>query len=303
VHAVWSFWTKPWRARSGWSWLSEKHHLLAWILSVETARKHYPKTSLITDDAGANMLVDGIGLPFDSVSTGLNSLAARDPRLWMLGKLYAYRAQSQSFVHLDTDVILWKRLPAIVESAPVFAQNPDPFVIGASHYKPEQLQQFLTQAQGLVPREWEWSLSFGPSQHGANCGIMGGNHIEFIHYYAESAINIVEDTRNQAGWCLAGDKYEYNTAIEQFHLSACIEYHRNRPDSRYHAVEIRYLFDSFGHAFNPNIAAKAGFTHLITCAKQHKVLADRLEKRVKRDYPKQYERCIRFASKGTGSGR
>src|SRR5437588_499165 len=126
MRSVWSFWTKPWRERSGWSWLSEKHHLLAWVLSFETARKHYPKTSLVTDHAGAKMLVDGIGLAFDSVSTELDALACRDPRLWMLGKLYAYRAQTEPFVHLDTDVILWKRLPTGVEGAPVFAQNPDP---------------------------------------------------------------------------------------------------------------------------------------------------------------------------------
>jgi hypothetical protein len=156
LRSVWSFWTKPWRDRSGWGWSSDKHHLLAWILSFETARKYYPRTSLVTDDAGAKLLVDGIGLEFDCVLTELNALNSRDPRLWMLGKLHAYRAQTEPFVHLDTDVILWKRLPAGIESAPVFAQNPDPFMIGASHYKPDQLRQYLTrQPQSWIPQEWE----------------------------------------------------------------------------------------------------------------------------------------------------
>ena|ERR1035437_10813147 len=93
MRSVWSFWTKLWRERTGTSWPSEQHHLLAWILSFETARKHYPKTSLVTDDAGARMLVDGLGLGFDDVSTELNALADHDPAIWMLGKLRAYRVR------------------------------------------------------------------------------------------------------------------------------------------------------------------------------------------------------------------
>src|SRR3954471_15845202 len=104
MRAVWSFWTKPWREHAGHDWPSEKHHLLAWILSFETARSHYPQTTLVTDDAGAEMLVDGLGLPFESVSTELNSLVQYDAALWMAGKLCAYRAQTEPFVHLDTDV-------------------------------------------------------------------------------------------------------------------------------------------------------------------------------------------------------
>src|SRR4051812_45760022 len=109
MRAVWSFWSKPWRARTGGTWRTERHHLLGWILSFEAARKHYPDTELITDDEGAQLLIDRLGLAFSRVSTSLNRLAAHDPRRWILGKLYAYREQSEPFVHLDTDVFLWKK--------------------------------------------------------------------------------------------------------------------------------------------------------------------------------------------------
>jgi len=301
MRSVWSFWSKPLRAGYAWNWPSEKYHLLAWVLSVETARKHYPTTSLVTDDSGAKMLLDGLGLKFDRVSTELNALADRDPALWMLGKLYAYRAQTEPFIHLDTDIFLWKRLPKTVEDAPVFAQNPEPFAIGASHYKPEKMKHLMTdRTKGWIPQEWEWALSFGNPQRGECCGVMGGNCVDFICYYADTAIKVVEDPRNQAGWSFVADKGEYNTLIEQYHLAACVNYHRNRPDSRYRQIEIHYVFDSFAQAFNPNIAAKLGFTHLLSSAKQNKVLADRLEKRVKRDYPERYDRCIHFTAGRVG---
>jgi hypothetical protein len=300
MRSVWSFWTKPAQAGRSWNWPSEKHHLLAWILSLETARKHYPKTSLVTDDVGAKILVDGLGLEFDRVSTELNVLEGHDPAIWMMGKLYAYRAQTEPFIHLDTDIFLWKRLHAGVENAPVFAQNPEPFALGASHYQPEKMKFIMTdRTGGWVPREWEWAMSLGNPQRGECCGVMGGNQVDFIHYYADTAIKMIEDKRNEAGWALVADRGEFNTLIEQYHLAACVDYHRNRPDSRYRQIEIRYIFDSFADAFNPNISAKLGFTHLLSTAKQSNVLGERLEKRVKRDYPEQYKRCLRFKSELT----
>jgi hypothetical protein len=90
MRAVWSFWTKPFHAYYKGNWASEKHHLLAWVLSVETARKHYPVTALITDDDGARLLVDGLGLQFTCVSTALNALPNLEHEWFNLGKLYAY---------------------------------------------------------------------------------------------------------------------------------------------------------------------------------------------------------------------
>jgi hypothetical protein len=148
MKAVWSFWTKPYLAHRRSSWLSDKHHWLAWGLSVETAKQHYPETWLVTDDAGARMLVDGLGLQFTRVSTDLNALAQHDPDWWALGKICAHRLQTEPFVHLDTDVFLWKRLPQRLESADVFAQNPEPIWSGTPYYQPERLERVLGPASG-----------------------------------------------------------------------------------------------------------------------------------------------------------
>ena len=297
MRAVWSFWTKPWRARRSWNWPEEKYHWFAWVLSLESARRHYPDTMLVTDSEGARILIDGLGLKFGRISTGLDVLADHDPGLWMMGKLCAYRAQREPFVHIDTDVFLWNRLPDEVEQAPVFAQNPEHFSIGASHYKPERMQRLMTtDTAGWIPAEWEWALSFGRQQRGECCGIAGGTHTEFIRYYADTAMQVIEDPRNRAGWSSVSDKGEYNTLIEQYHLAACVDYHRQRPDSPYREVDIRYLFESFTTAFDANIAAKVGFTHLLAGAKQNRTVTDRLERRVARDFPDFYERCLRYAS-------
>ena len=129
MRAVWTFWSTPHRDHYHRYWLSERHHLFAWVLSVLQASRHYPDTCLSTDSRGAELLVDALGLPFRQVDLALDALDApgNDPQWWVLGKLATYAAQTRPFLHLDGDVFLWKALPARVTGAGLFAQNPEIF--------------------------------------------------------------------------------------------------------------------------------------------------------------------------------
>ncbi len=292
MRAVWSFWTKPFKAYYRSAWMSERHHLFAWILSLETAKKHYSKTCLYTDNEGARLLIDGIGLEFDHVSTELNVLDSNAPEWWALGKLYTYRSQTEPFVHIDNDVFLWKPLPKRLESAPVFAQHPEYFSIDWD-YKPEEFITFLKNIRGRwIPEEFEWYSSKIDVQKGENCGILGGNRVDFIQYYADAAMKLVEYPINQASWSLLGDHIPRNLLVEQYLLAACVEYHKNRQSSPYKDINIQYLFNSSDDAFNPNKAKELGYTHLLGTSKRNRVIAERLENRVKNDYPEYYERCL-----------
>lgn len=301
TRSVWSFWTKPFRSHRQTIWFSEKHHLLAWILSLETARKHYPETALVTDDAGAKMLVDGLGLEFDTVSTELNALQHQDPDWWILGKLWAYRSQTQPFIHVDNDVFLWKALPSELDSAPVFTQNPESFVFGEHHatcwwYRPELFDQRVKSQNGWLPDEWHWY--FARRRNLAYCcGIIGGNHVDFIRHYADMALQIAENPGNQAAFALMDNKLGDSLLIEQYFLAACLEYHQQSATSRFPDVKMQCLFDSPEAAFSSTRPIEVGYTHLIGEAKRDAAIAQRLEKRVAEDYPDQYQRCLRYLEK------
>lgn len=292
MKAIWSFWTKPFKAYYHSAWMSDKHHLLAWILSLETAKKHYPETCLFTDDDGARLLIDGVGLEFNHVCTDLNALNEQDPEWWALGKLYTYRAQTEPFVHIDNDVFLWKPLPERVESAPVFAQNPEYLDIDWG-YKPEEFRDCVKSVSGgWIPKEFEWYTSRAALQRGECCGIFGGTQLDFIQYYADAAMKIVEHPINQTAWPLLDRKVTRNHLVEQYLLAACIDYHKNKQTSPYRNINIQYLFNSFDDAFNPENAREVGYTHLLGSSKRNKAIAVRLENRVKQDYPEYYERCL-----------
>lgn len=292
--AVWSFWTRPFHAYKAGMWTSPVHHLMAWGLSVHAARRHYPETVLVTDEAGRRLLVDRLGLPFTHVSTDLERLRGVDLGWWALGKLVAYGRQDRPFVHIDSDVFLWKPLPRGVAEAPVFAQCPEYYHGEDEGGSPREIERAFA-AEGLaLPVEWEWSRSKnGPVFKEENCGIVGGSHLPFLRHYAETALDLVLNPAHAPAWTRLPYKDVYNMVIEQFTLAACVEYHRFHPTSAYRDVRIKHLFRSWDEAFDGHRAARAGFTHIIGGAKSSPAVARRLETRMQREDPGYLRRCER----------
>src|SRR5262249_30914952 len=124
------------------------------------------------------------------------------------------------------------------------------------------------------------------------CGIVGGGAVEFLNYYADTAIRMIQHPRNRAVWASIGSTVADNILVEQYLLSACVAFHGRRKDSKYAGTTMRYLFRSSEEAFDDSAAARAGYTHLIGGAKSEPNLAHRLEERVRREYPDYYRRCI-----------
>ena len=290
MNAVWSFWTKPYFAENGsrWCshWHSERFHWLAWGLSVYAAALHYPKTSLFTDDEGARILVDALDLPFRHVSTALNALKDEDPEWWALGKIETYRQQESPFVHVDTDVFLWRPFSDELETADVFAQNPEPISPEFSCYYPEELERAI--GDGWLPEEWSAYRAHGGRAE--CCGVFGGNLVDFIHRYATAAVRLVTDPRNRRGLATLGSRNGHMILVEQYLLSAFYEFHRERE-----GIEMRYVFPTIEHAYRPECATQAGFTHLASSAKQDASVCAAVEARVKQDLPRFYERCMALA--------
>jgi hypothetical protein len=185
MRAIWSLWSKALYGR-GSGWLSEKHHLCAWVLSVETAKKHYPRTALFTDDEGAATLIEQLDLRFETVSTNLNALRGCDPDWWALGKVFAYASQAEPFAHIDTDVFLWNRLPELIERADVFAQNPE-YLANDGWPALRDFETAIRNISGWIPHELITNMRRYPYQKGANCGVFGGCRIDFIKHYARTA--------------------------------------------------------------------------------------------------------------------
>jgi hypothetical protein len=296
MRAVWSFWSKPFKAYKGRIWREPRHHLYAWGLSLRLARKHYPDTALVTDSAGKELLVDRLGLQFSEVSTELNRLRDADPGWWALGKLVAYSLQEKPFVHLDTDVFLWRPLPSWLTAAPVFAQCPERHSLENAWCGPRHIEHLFAEHRISLPVEWEWASSRNTTWfREENCGILGGNRVDFLRAYANTAIRMVTDPSHASAWARLPEKSGFNMLIEQFLLAACLDYHRIAPNSAFRGVTIRHLFPAWAEAFNPRAAAQAGYTHLLGDAKTHPEVTARLERRIAELDPFFHRHCRHVA--------
>ena len=296
MRAVWSFWTKPFLAHKGRMWQEPKHHYYAWGLSLRLARQHYPDTLLVTDTPGKELLVNRLGLEFAEVSTELDRLRNVDHGWWTMGKLVAYAMQDRPFVHIDTDVFLWKALPSWLTAAPVFGQCPEDHPPLETWCGPADVEHAFQKHNLRLPPEWEWARSRSISHfREANCGIVGGTRTDFLRYYANLAMDLVLNPKNAAAWAEFPDKAGYNMVVEQFQLAACVDFHRISPDSPFRSIGIRYMFPSFGHAFSQEATAQMGFTHLLGGIKSHPTVPARLERRIASLDPSFHRHCQRMA--------
>jgi hypothetical protein len=292
MRSVWSFWSPPYLAQTGRNWTTPLHHLLAWGISLSAAARHYRDTVLITDRYGKKLLIDELGLPFANVSTELERVHDADPAWWALGKLIAYGMQDGPFVHIDTDVFLWKALPTELETAPVFAQCPE-FYPRFSH-DATRIEASFSAGNTELPAEWQWAVSRDDGFiKEANCGIFGGARTDFIRYYAQLATDLILRPEYAEAWSRCGMKS--NMTVEQFLLPACADFHRFHPTSPYRGVTVKHLFSCQGDAFNPGQASRAGYTHLLGESKLSPGVGKRLEERVKRDDPAYFRRCEKVA--------
>jgi hypothetical protein len=297
MRAVWSFWSTPFTRGCGWGWREPLHHLLAWGLSLRLARTHYPDTTLVTDSHGQALLVDALGLRFRTVSTALDALGDADPQLWALGKLLTYSLQEDPFVHLDADVFLWRALPGRLTGAPVLAQHPERWRVGAPWGDAGLIERAFAGARVDLPEEWRWARArWGELLLECNTGIVGGTNVEFIRYYAGLVLDLALSPHAQAAWAAIPARETLTPLIEQFMLSACLDFHRTRPESPFRGVHARYLFPSGEMAFDPRHAARFGYTHLLADAKHDGRIMRRLEQRVRDEDPALYARCLEVAA-------
>jgi hypothetical protein len=292
VRAIWSFWSAPYAAHYRYAWARPVDHLLSWVVSVQTAMRHYPDAMLVTDSPGRRLLVDRLGLPFTAVSTELDRLAGRNVAWWMLGKLVAYRLQTDPYVHIDSDVFLWNKLPAHLTNAPVLTQNPE--YHQKADYGIDEISAILRGSEGRLPAEWEWACSLDHVVRVENCGIMGGQDAAFLSHYALTALSLIECEANQPALQTLSVGFWHNCAVEQFMLAACIGFHAARSDSPYRGVRVAHLFPSWTEANDANYAARVGYTHLMG-GKRIPAAGQRLAQRVRRDWPDFYRRCERLA--------
>ncbi|NBV98033.1 MAG: hypothetical protein EBR67_00805 [Proteobacteria bacterium] len=207
-------------------------------------KKQFKEVYLITDDLSKDFFKD---IPWTDIYVELNNISEAYYNVWSLSKINAYKIIAQKgdpFIHVDSDVVLWKPLPDRILHSEVFVQSPED--IKNHGYEIENFIQHC-------PYKSFFEFIKYPTI-GYNMGIFGGNNLSFILDYATNAYNFVLKDENKDFWLnFNGYKNSWAKAVlaEQYFLSAF---------SVYKNQLIEPLFEQWP---SEEMAISAGYSHLM----------------------------------------
>lgn len=200
MNAVYSFWSKPFD-KFGGGFNSSRHLLSSLAFSVIHATGFDQKV-LYTDRP--ELLAPCLPL-FDRVE--VIDFPDVDEKHWAVSKIYVYSLQNQPFLHIDNDVFFLKGTPAKVFSAQAIAQSVETKEDFWHNYFP---QYNLVAKYGKFPKHWVFDWPFSDNIFSYNAGVLGGINLDFIHEYADTALEYMSHFPNEG---------DINTTIEQSYFS------------------------------------------------------------------------------------
>ncbi len=222
MKAIYSFWTKPYRDNNGklHGSLTNMFMINCLALSVSYARRLFDSVELITDCDGKAMF-EPLGI-FDKVDTSLEALDNINPKFWAAGKILAYMLQDEPFLHLDYDVFLKTLRPEMLH-AKLVCQHKENF----------RKHAFYPEAVKMI-KDWgyESNLLYTPIKAALNCGIFGGNDIDFIKRYTTEADKLILWMNDRPELFDQFDdvmKKFFSCVFEQYSLAASAEFYKVNP--------------------------------------------------------------------------
>ncbi|MGO4294308.1 DUF6734 family protein [Chitinophaga sp. RAB17] len=247
---VQSFWSKPSRqsnsqlvdARFNGGWLHRSLNYYSWALSCLQLRKYYDSVELVTDEWGKEILIDKLNLPYTKVTVALDELNRFDAGMWTMGKVYAYGLQQEPFIHVDSDVFIWKPFEDDIVNAALVAQNLEEKGQGYS-------ESFLTVCDTFshVPEYFQplYDQGFSPS---ANAGILGGNNIPFMQNYVREVFSFLDNNKKDLDSMIRQNAGNFSVVCEQVIFYSY---------AKHCGVDIGYLLPA-----TPSLPPDIGYFHM-----------------------------------------
>lgn len=114
MRVIQTFWTNnEFKVENSGGWLSPEFHWMSWALSSLQLRKFYDDLTLYTDNNGKFILIDKLNYPYKNVQLSHNNLRIYPKNIWILGKIHTFSLQERTFMYVDGDVYIWKKLPEL----------------------------------------------------------------------------------------------------------------------------------------------------------------------------------------------
>ncbi|MFN4147361.1 MAG: DUF6734 family protein [Runella sp.] len=258
------------------SWISSEYHWISWALSCLRLRSYYPNVELITDEVGYEILIKKLNLPYSSVQVRLDEINELAKHLWVLSKIYTYSLQKNSFLHVDSDVFIWKKFPKYFENTPLIVQNIE---VNWEAYK-ETFRNIEKKHPIIVEM-----MKLKYNNYAYNAGVIGGSNINLFQEYSQTLLSICSQYYKD----LKHVPY-INMFLEQKYLYQIAD----KKNTKAITVIKKVIKDPTykGFACFEGVPYQTKFIHALGDYKKNKDTCRHLARRLRQDYPTYYQRII-----------
>ncbi|WP_075341831.1 DUF6734 family protein [Tenacibaculum agarivorans] len=278
-----SYWSKPSlqqsedpNSRFKGGWLHQKYSFYSQALSCLSFKEFYADVELYTDQKGKELFIDALHIPYTKTHITLDAIDSYDSKLWALGKIMTYAAQNTPFIHADSDVYIWEKLPEGLTSSRLFSQNLE---INFPAYQ-SALDDILKHFD-WVPTEIINALYINKEIHAFNAGIIGGHDLDFFQLLKERVFKFIDVNSHLLHQIDVGI---FNTIFEQ-QLGYAIAQKKQIPVQYY----LDHVDSDFSQVINfHTVPFKSKYVHCIGYAKKSIFACEQLEARFKYHYPDFY---------------
>jgi hypothetical protein len=280
-----SFWSKPFfkenddlNARFKGGWLNANFFYYSCILSCLKFKQNYGEVTLYTDDLGKELLIDKLEIPYSKVHVELNELQDYPAELWALGKVLTYSLQEKPFIHADTDVFLWDKLPVDFLKTDLFAQNLEYNFPKYNEVLEIVLNEFKAISKDLFP-----IYSRTKDVYAYNAGIIGGTSLDFFKELKSKVFEIIDANLDKLHLVDVGI---LNMVYEQM-LGFELANEKN--------LEMKFLKSQMNEAFTNVmkfhvVPIKETYIHTVGYAKRSIEMCEQIKYRLRYEFPEEYDK-------------
>ncbi|HTH82122.1 MAG TPA: DUF6734 family protein [Mucilaginibacter sp.] len=187
--------------------LSAEFNWMSWALSCLQLHNIYGKVELYTNNAGKEVLIDQLKLPYTKVHVVLNEIDFPE-LLWAYPKLYTYSLQQTPFIHVDGDVFIWEKLIEPDHKKHLVVQN----IENADYYYRAVITDLLAK-NFLFPKIIQKEIDNSSPFLSVNAGIIGGADLAFFKEYTSLAFQFINNNIEKIN---AIDQIKFNMIFEQY---------------------------------------------------------------------------------------
>ena len=244
---------------------SKKDLATVLTLSVLESKKQFKEVNFYTNKFGKE-LVDYYEIPFDNVFQVLDKFDnVLHPNLWAYIKIYVYNLQTEPFIHIDNDVILWDKIPDYYNQYDLFFQNKEHLTTHRGYINLlDKASRFPIIDKDIIDSKPSFAY---------NCGIVAGKNLDVIKKWHTLVEDFIFNPLNKESWEQTKDKHSMNHLFEQYFISCLISLDKSL-----------FIGTLLKDDFYKSALRDFKMTHLWGEAKREQNVINKVSDRLKKDY-------------------